>query len=530
MSDEIYCSSFDENKSVRLIDQQNHGLEEHENDSEIDTQVYPLRWWIAAFFSIQTAVIRMIMNSFGIVNNIDKAYFDISYYAIDWFSLIQEVGIIVSSIFLALLSFNKITKFRKLFVMMVLMAILPCILLIISFAYPQLYALLYLGLFVVGFSFQTGVAISAALATNWFPENQIGTAMSFQLQGMAVGAFLAFLVPSQLATPPPQHFSHLQDDNMTSQLGNATFKMRFCNWKYETYWKFLLLYGCVMLVCVIVLVFTLMFVSDYPKKPPTVAQALVRTRNNYDQPQNIRHNFGNFINLSKLVLFDKVFVLAIIIRSITFSLNNLQRLLMGQILRDVFIVRSYGSSINAMSGYVLMVYEASSFFGNLVSGLLLDYFKIHKLILHFGQIATAFTIIGLVVGQHYSNVAVIFVFIALFGFTLSLCGIPIFDVVLEHTYPINPSFVILLFNTQCEILVVIISQISRFILNFINGTTVFIFMVVLIIMCVVLTAFLNPNYKRKEASNTDRSSTEEQQLLTDNTEEIEQSQQTADKN
>ena len=523
MSEEICCLSSNENKSIRLLDEQNHGLEEHENDSEIETQVYPLRWWIAAFFSIQIVVIRMIMNSFGIINNIYKAYFDISFYAIDWLSLIQEVGIIVSSIFLALLSFNKITKFRKLFVMMVLMAILPCLSVIISFAYPHLYGLLYLGLFVVGFSFQTGGAISAALATNWFPDNQIGIAMSFQFQGLTVGAFLAFLVPSQLATPPPQNISHQQDGNMTSQLENATFKMRFCNWKYETYWKLSFLYGCVILVCVIVLVFTLMFVSDYPKKPPTVAQALIRTRNYCSQPQSILHNLGNFINLSKMFLFDKVFCLAIIIRSITSSLNNLQRLLTGQILRDVFIVRDYGSSINAMSGYVLMVYEAGSFFGSLVSGLLLDYLKRHKLILYFGQIATALTVIGLIVGQHYSNVTVIFVFIALFGFTLGLCGTPIYDVVLEHTYPTNPSFVILLFSLQCEILVIIISQISRVILNFINGTAVFIFMVVLIIVSVVLTAFLNPKYRRKEASNTDRRSMEEQQLLNDNMEETEES-------
>ena len=528
MKDEICCSSKDENKSVRLLDQQNHRLEENEKDPEIKTQVYSLRWWIAAFFCIQIAVIRIIMNSFGIVNNIYKAYFNISYYAIDWFTLIQAIGIIVSSIFLAVLSFNKITKFRKLFVMMVLMAILPCILLIISFAYPHLYALLYLGLFVVGFGFQTGGAISVALATNWFPDNQIGTAMSFQFQGMTVGAFLAFLIPSQLATPPPQHFSPLQDGNMTSLLGNATFKMRFCNWQYETYWKFSFLYGFVILLCVIVLVFTLMFVSDYPKKPPTVAQALVRTRNNYDQPHNIRQNLRNFIHLSKSVLFDKVVFLAMIICSITFSLNSLQRLLTGQILRDVFIVRSYGSSINAMSGYVLMVYETGSFLGNLVSGLLLDYLKKHKFIMYFGQIATAFTGIGLVMGQHYSNVAVIFVFIALFGFTLNLCYTPIYDVVLEHTYPTNPSFVILLFTAQCEILIIIISQVSRFILSFINETAVFIFMVVLIMVCVVLTAFLNPKYKRKEASNTDRSSKEEQQLLNDNRDEIEESHQTAD--
>ena len=505
MNDVINCSSNDENESIGLIDQPKHNLEEEiENDSDTATQVYPLRWWIAAFFGVQTMVIRMIMNSFGVVNNIYKAYFDISYYAIDWFTLIQAVGVIISSILLALLSFNEITKFRKLFVMMVSMAIIPCISIILSFAYPHLYALMYFGLLVAGFGLQTGSAISVALATNWFPENQIGTAMSFQSLGMTVGAFLAFLIPSQLVTPPPQNLTHQQDVNMTVQLENAAFKTRFSNWHYETCWKFSLLYGCVLFVCVIVLIFTLVFVSDFPKKPPTLAQALVRVQNIHSQPQNILQNFGNFINISKSFWFDKIVVLAVVICSITFSLNYLQRLLMGEILRDVFIVRNYGSNINAMSGYVLMVYEAGSFFGNLVSGLLLDYFKKHKLILYISLIASAFASAGLASGQHYCNVAVLFVFIALFGFALACCHIPIYDMVLEHTYPANPSFVILLVSTQSEIVIIFISQISRFILDFINGTAVFIFMVVLVIMCIVLTAFLNPEFKRTKASNSDR--------------------------
>ena len=507
------------NESVELIDQQKHNLEEEtENDSKTTTQVYPLRWWIAVFFGVQITVIRMIMNSFGIVNNIYKAYFSISYYAIDWFTLIQEVGKMVSSILLAFLSFNKITKFRKLFVMMVSTTIFTCISIIVIFAYPHLYALIYLGLLVIGFSLQTGGAISIALATNWFPENQIGTAMSFQSQGMAFGAFLAFLIPSQLVTPPPKKFSNLQNGNITTQFKRdaaAAFKMQFSNWHYETYWKFSLLFGCVVFVCVIVLVFTLLFVSDYPKKPPTIAQALVRAQSTQSQYQNILKNFGKFISTSKSLIFDKVFFLAVLVCYVVFSLNELQRLLMGQIFRHVFDVANYGSRINAMSGYVLIVYEIGNFFGHLVSSLILDYFKKHKLILYAALTTTACTSVGLAVGQYYNNVVLIFVFIALFGFAVACCHIPIYDMVLEHTYPVNPSFVILLFKFQGEIVIIIISQISRFMLDFINGTAVFIFMISLVIMCIVLTTFINPKYRRKEA-NTDQSSSEVQQLLNAN--------------
>ena len=523
MSDKNIFFSSDINEFVGLNDQQKHKFEEEaKNDLEFAIQLYSLRWWIAGFFGVQMAVIRMIMNSFGIVNNIYKTYFTISYYAIDWFTLIQAVGVIISSVSLAFLSFNEITKFRKLFVMMVLMTMVPCVSLILSFAYPYLYALMYVGLFVAGFGLQTGSAISVALATNWFPENQIGTAMSFQSQGMAFGAFLAFLVPSQLVTPPQQNFSQLQDGNKTSQFeqDTAAVKIQLKNWKYETYLKFSFLYGCVLFICLIVLIFTLMFVSDYPNKPPTVAQALVRKRKNYNKTRNMLLNFDKFFSSLKSLLFDEVFFFGAIICFFVFSSNELQRLLMGQILRDVFIVRNYGPHINAMSGYVLMAYEAGSFFGNLFSGLLLDYFKKHKLILYAALIVCAFTSTGLTFGQYYCKVEVIFVCTALFGIAIPFCRIPIYDMVLEHTYPANPSFVLLLFRAQGEVLIIIISQVSRFTLDLINGTAVLIFMIVLITGSIVLTSFLNPKYKRREASKADQSSMEKQQLLNDQLEEV----------
>ena len=233
--------------------------------------------------------------------------------------------------------------------------------------------------------------------------------------------------------------------------------MQFSNWHYDTDRKFSLLYGCALFICVIVLVFTLLVISDFPKKkPPTVARALVRTQNKLRQSQYIYKNFEKFINTSKSLIFDKVFFLAVLVCNIVLSLNELQRLLMGQIFRDVFIFRNYGSRVNAMTGYVLMVYEIGNFFGYLVSSLLLDYLKKHKLILYVALITNACSSIGLAVGQYYNNVVLIFVFIALFGFAVACCHIPIYDMILEHTYPVNPSFVILLFKFQSEIVIIII--------------------------------------------------------------------------
>ena len=515
----MHGNIIDSEKAENVFDrfnnqQENECNELKESDSKTTTKLYPLRWWIGAFFGLQLVLIRMIMNSFGIDNNVYKAYFNISYYAIDWFTLIQVVGAIVSSILLALLTFNAVTKCRKLFIIMVSLTLFSCSTLLVSFAYPFLYGLIYLGQFVIGFSWEASNGLFVALASNWFPENQIGIAMTFQPLGMTVGAFLAFLVLGHLVLPPPNNFSDV--NNATCQLENTTDEMSISNWQSVSQWKFLLFYGCVLLICVIIIIFTLIFVSDYPPKPPSMAQALIKTQNKQNQPSNIIKNFGNFISACKSLMFDKVVFLAMLICYIPISLNDLQRLLMGQILRDVFIARSYGSSVNAMSGYALMVYEVGSFVGHFISGLLVDFYKKHnKLILYVALLATAAANIGLALGYYYHSVKTVFVFIALFGIAISLSQIPTLDLLLEHTYPTNPAFVLLLFDAEGQIVIVIISQICRLLLDFIDVIAVFLFMIVLIILSIILTAFLNPKYKKQEAC---QSVSEEQQLLHNNAE------------
>ena len=515
MRSNVIDSEKAENMSDKFNNQQeNEGNEIKENYSKTTTEVYPLRWWIGAFFGLQLVLIRMIMNSFGIVNNIYKAYFNISYYAIDWFTLIQIVGTIASSILLALLTFNAITKFRKLFIIMVSLTLLSCSTLLVSFAYPFLYGLIYLGQFVIGFSWEVSNGLIIALASNWFPENQSGIAMTFQSLGMAVGAFLAFLILGHLVTPPPNNFSNVT--NTTWQFENTTDEISFSNWQVESQRNFLFFYSCVLLICVIIIIFTLIFVSDYPPKPPSIAQALLRAQNKQSQPNNILKNFGNFVSACKSLMFDKVMFLAVLICYIPESLNDLQRLLMGQILRDVFIARNSGSSVNAMSGYALMVYEVGSFIGYFISGLLVDFCKKHsKLILYVALLATTAANIGLAVGYYYHSAETVFIFIALFGIALGLCRIPILGMIVEHTYPTNPAFVFLLFDAEGEIVVVIISQICRLLLDFIDVVAVFVFMILLIILSMILTAFLNPKYKKQEAC---QSACEEQQLLHNNTE------------
>ena len=121
------------------------------------------------------------MNAIVVINNIYKAYFDLSYYVIDWFTLIHIPAMFLSSLILAMLAFNSIVDSRKLFVLLSICAIFSCGFSMISFTFTYLYAFVFLGQFIIGFGAETSSAIISSLATNWFPEDQIAFALSFKL-------------------------------------------------------------------------------------------------------------------------------------------------------------------------------------------------------------------------------------------------------------------------------------------------------------------------------------------------------------
>ena len=157
----------------------------------MEIETYARRWFILGCFTGQILAIRMLMNSTGVVNNVYKAYFNIPYFVIDWFTLIQTPGRIISTIVLAILIFNSKMKFRLLFVMVSSSAILLCVCFMISFAFPQFYGLIFVGEAVIGFGFQAADPIISRFATNWFPEDQNRLCDEFQAYGHVFWLFVS---------------------------------------------------------------------------------------------------------------------------------------------------------------------------------------------------------------------------------------------------------------------------------------------------------------------------------------------------
>ena len=476
--------------------------------SNLEIKVYSRRWWILTCFAGQVLAIRMMMNSIGVVNNVYKAYFNISYYVIDWFTLIQTPGRIISAIVLATLIFYSKIRFRLLLVTMSTCAVALCVCSMLSFAYPGLYGLIFLGQGAIGFGFQAADPIICSLAIKWFPEHQIGFAMSFKIMSMCVGCLLAYLVPSQLLVPPP---SSPATRNCSSS------ESEFSTWYDDVRRKCLIFYGVLLSVCLLFAISTIILAADDPPKPPSLAQAIAKQQR-INQPsrifsfQSIKHYFEE----CKSIMLDTVILQAVVMQSISFSSDYLEKILMGQVVRDVLIHHNRAAQATAISGYALVCFEVGGIFGSLLSGKAVDLVKKNKIIMVFCMVLSALSMIGLTVGRIYFSIGAVIVCNTILGFSLCLCEIPIFDIVFQQSYPKEPAFVILLFIGESMILVIFVGQACRLLFELINGTSVLIFLTILLLISLGVSLSIKPKYNRREAGQKEKTFTENVPLLNHN--------------
>ena len=480
-----------------------------ENGAEFDIQTYGLRWWIAFVLALLLIMIRLIANSIGVVNNVYKAYFHVSIYAVDWFTMVQIPGVMVGCIVMAKLTYHSIVDLRRLCLIASVVTFLSCALMIVAFIFPHLYGLIFVGHLLLGLGSPSAFALINMFSTSWFPENQVGLALSFESMGMSIGTLLAFFIPSQLFESPP---ANLTKEKTFDLPRNNTFN-EATHWQNKTQLRFLFLFGVALLICLFIVIFIFVYVVDQPPKPPSLAQAKARAKKTKTEQKKFIANFKEFFEEVGKVLGDKAVIQFIVITSILGSVNYLQQLLMSELVRHVFKAIKHNSKINAMSGYVLICYEIGCFLGSLISGKVIDYTKKYKVVVAVSVGLYFMSFSALTVGYYFYNIPSVYIFNALLGLFACFSKIPLFDMLLQHTYPKNPGFVSLTTLSVRLIAAVIFGQTSRVLLEFINGTAVLIVYCTFTFVAFVVSLFLNPNYKRIQNDSDNFRSEEETALL-----------------
>ena len=480
-------------------------------NTNFELKLYAKRWGLAILLALDSLILRILKNSFGIINDVYAEYFQVSHLAVDWFTLVQVPGMILSSAILAPTIFNQVVGLRNLTLAMAGGLFFACVCLLIAYVFPVLYPLIFVGEFIVGFVVITMDVVAASFAIKWFPEHQIGLALSIKLISGNIGSLLAYLIPTNLFISPVKHNTSIYANYSTFLNETSESKL----WLATNQFRFIAFSSSLVLFSFIVLLFFVLTAVDVPPKPPTLAQATVRVSENLNDSGivDIFINIKEFYYECKRILGNKLIIQTAVIFAITQGCNFIQKLFMSEILRKIFSRLKHPLQANTLSGYVLVLFELGCILGSVVSGKVVDCCKNYHTQILINLLLCFVSVVGIFFGYIYCNAVLIFISNTLFGFFVTFLVTPIFEIVYQHMFPIDTGFLTLMLRIECSIGIIVISQFCRLLLDLFGGTGVLAFLSALLFMGFIISLFVKPSYKRLDLSNKSTADPDEKTSL-----------------
>ena len=480
----------------RLIKNWSATMDDYSERNQTRTyNLYSKRWWILLCVAATTTISRIVRGCFGIVNDVYVAYFNISYETVDWFALIQVPGSLLSSLLLGLMLFYKLVSIRKLAISTGLCLVLEFIALLAAYIYTPLYPLIFIGQFLLGFVIVAIDVLSTSLAVSWFPENQMGIAISTKEAGSSIGSLLAFVIPSNLLISPSYNQVANQSD---PTYYNTRHPSTDHEWFARNQLRFILFASALLFVAVLTTIFYCIFFEDKPPTPPTAAQEQAMFQSNqFGQPSFTFNNLKQFFVLCKKIVFNKLFVQAIIILSTAVGCNVVIKIYMGEVLRWLYLDLGYLETADVMAGYNLVLLQVGSILGDLLSGVVVNHIKNYQLIIVFDLVLYLISTISFSLGYHFHNIVVLYVFGALIGFHLSFLTTPIYESIFQHLYPIDTGLLAVVIRIEYSSSNLILGVLGRKTFNiFHRYIAVLGFMCILVFMALIVSLFFKPQYNR----------------------------------
>ena len=473
-----------------------------EDQKNIETEQYSVRWLFIIISGIVSALERFLGGGIGVVNNIYVAYFRLPYATIDWFTLIALPGKVTGNLVLVVIIYFQLVGLRRLFITLAACLVFYCAGLTIGYVFPILYSLIFIAQFVKGIVTVLVEVVAAMLCVIWFPENQVGFALSFKEIGGSTGSLLAYVVPSFALDPPPQNTSFIRNQ----MSGNISFSNSSLTGLFENDWRHnwiskdgfrLFLISLIsFIIAVTILINLVIFSADAPPKPPSVAQASLRSNKNTTKIKFHSKNMAAFFQQCYRVAFSVVNIEVVIILAVLAGCTFIQKMLMGEILRDSYLKFFSPVKANELTGFALVLFEIGCVIGSILSGKVSDYFKNYVLQIASGMFLTFLSGLGIFLGYYFENFATVFVFQTSYGVFSALCVIPLYECLFQHFYPMNTGFIVLITGVQIDVVSTVVGEISRLVYINLSGGAVIIYMTILFFLSFVLALFLRPNYER----------------------------------
>ena len=460
--------------------------------------VYKRRWaFLFGLFLINsTSMFSSVV--FGLIDDIFTGYFNISYAEGDWITLAVYATSCLAIPTLAWLCFANRMGIRLLILVESFSLSLSYLMIVIAIANPKLYLFIIIGQLVHGITNAIQWSIPPLFAVLWFPNNEVGIAIAANFIGAALGAGIGFGVPPLVLIEPPSVLPK-KDYNVTStgvQWHNATR-----TWKEEDRITLLEIFVSMLVITLIIFTLFFLFLTDLPPKPPTIAQALQRTRfsiQNSVKELN-KKNLKNYLKLMHFLFTDLTFVSLVVVYSIVHRAVMLEFTLMGELIRAIAPSIDIDASPNELGSYVMILYPISTATGSVTSGKLLDKYNQYQRQAVIGAGMTFISTFGIAISYYLKSFVSLCIFNGGFGFSTRICIISLLAVVTRHTYPVAESFVSIWVTGFESFVLIVISEIGRLLIKDVNDISVLIFMSSSLLFAFVLALITKPKDKRLEA-------------------------------
>ena len=482
-----------------------------------ETKLYKIRWWIIFLIGFSAVLARALRSSFGVVNDIYVAYFDVTYETVDWFTLIVLPGGAVSCVIYFALLISDAISTKQLAILMSGCFTFTCVCLIIAYVYAKLYPLIFVGNFVLGFVISALDPITASYAISWFPEHQIGIALGSNEIGANMGSLLGYIIPSNLLLVPNQSNSS-QKVVCTSTPQNQSSDHE---WISKDKVRLIVFSSVLLAFATLILISFTIFMKSKPPLPPTQAQAKVRKQSCQEAPDKLdKKQLRKIFHLFKSVMADKLFLQSVFILSVAVGgCTTIGKVLMAEVFRKFFLELGFTNSYNSMSGSVLVCYESGSVLGSILSGKIVDNFKNYHQQVSIVLACSVISVVSLLLGYHFGNSFVVFLFNFTYGISIGYLPTPLFEIVFQHFYPVETGVLSLIIRILSSLSGLCFGETSRLIANwFGDGMAVLIYLIAILSISFTISLFLKPNYNRLAANRNSESAMlheEDTPLLTD---------------
>ncbi|KAJ1360242.1 hypothetical protein KIN20_019168 [Parelaphostrongylus tenuis] len=339
-------------------------------------------------------------------------------------------------------------------------------------AYPGGFWITFIGQTIVGASQMFTLGIPPRLAAVWFGPDEVSTACAAGVFGNQLGIAVGFLVPPMLV-------SNGTVDEVASDLST--------------------LFLCSAAVNTAILTVTLFFFSARPSTPPSLAQITAQ------EVKALGPNFWRtLVNLITNIDFVLLFI--------TYGLNTGVFYAVSTLLAQM--VLPYYPSESVAIGQIGVVIVVAGMLGSVLGGFLLDKFKRFKLIILLDYLLSALGMLAFTLTLDLGSLFIVFAIAFILGFFMTGYLALGFEFAAEITFPAAEGTTSGLLNCSAQIFGIALTIAMGSVMHGVSTFACNISMTVALLIGTGLTALIREDQKRQQAHKSNRPPTSATQLTT----------------